>query len=90
MILARPCGDTLTYWLTLPAVKTLADAVKVILPDTALGVSVAAGLVVVIVKAYLGMLSNVTDVAVHKESEAPRTILTGCKSGWTTISVSAD
>ena len=72
-----------------PSWKTLLEPVSVMLPFTELGVSVPAGLVVVIVKAYKGMLSKVIVLAVQLASVAPRTIRVGAKSGCTTISVSA-
>ena len=78
------------YWFTLPAVNTLVLAVKVMLPDTADGVKVAAGLDKAGVYWYCGMLVNVMFETVHVASVPPRTILIGLISLCVMISVSAD
>ena len=66
------------------------EAVRVMFPLTADGVMVALGVNTCRLKAYLGMVSNVIVEAVQFASVAPRTMVVGCRSGCTTIRVSAD
>jgi hypothetical protein len=73
----------------LPVSPVYADAVNVTLPLTALGVIVPCGSNSCKSNAYFGMLSKVIDVAVHAVSLV-QVMRTGCRSGCTTINVSAD
>ena len=74
----------------LPVSVVAAEASIVMLPLTALGVIVNVGSVCVMLNAYLGIDSNVIVEAVQLASVAPRTMVVGCRSGCTTIRVSAD